>query len=122
MTSCVLWQKAKNNHGYGVIRRRGRNYLAHRAAYEAEHGPIPPGLQLDHLCRNPACVNVQHLEPVSPAVNTQRGAKAKLTRAQVDELRRRHAAGARCIDLAYEVGVAGGYMSRLLRGLTWRDP
>ena len=46
---------------------------AHRFAYELLIGPIPDGLQIDHLCRVPLCVNVAHLEPVTNRVNTVRG-------------------------------------------------
>lgn len=45
---------------------------AHRVAYEHLVGPIPPGLQLDHLCRNRMCVNPEHLEPVTAQENKQR--------------------------------------------------
>lgn len=47
--------------------------MAHRAVYEALVGPIPPELELDHLCRNPACVNPAHLEPVTRKENVRRG-------------------------------------------------
>jgi hypothetical protein len=46
---------------------------AHRVSYEALIGPIPVGLQLDHLCRIRSCVNPDHLEPVSASVNAKRG-------------------------------------------------
>lgn len=50
---------------------------AHRVAYEALVGPIPGGLVLDHLCRNPGCYNPTHLEPVTNAENIRRGYAVK---------------------------------------------
>jgi hypothetical protein len=60
-------------HGYGRVRIGTKTQAAHRAAWEKVHGPIPPGLVLDHLCRNKACLNVNHLELVTRRVNTLRG-------------------------------------------------
>ena len=54
----------------------GEKRLAHRVAYEAEHGPIPDDLVLDHLCRVRNCVRVDHLEPVTQAENNRRGRSA----------------------------------------------
>lgn len=60
--------------GYGRFDAgEGRSRQAHRYAYETLVGPIPEGLQLDHLCRNTLCVNPSHLEPVTPRVNYRRG-------------------------------------------------
>ena len=59
--------------GYGSLWFHGRSYRAHRVAWELENGPIPDGLVIDHLCRNRACVNADHLEVVSPGENTLRG-------------------------------------------------
>src|SRR3954468_18429534 len=67
---CWNWTGYTLSSGYGRFRgRRAGNdtaskVLAHRFSYELLIGPIPPGLVLDHLCRNTSCVNPAHLEPV----------------------------------------------------------
>jgi|SRR5579863_856869 len=71
-TDCLEWSRAKN-YGYGVIRWDGRQQMVHRVMYELFAGPIPEGMDLDHLCRNRACANVAHLEPVTRKENLNRG-------------------------------------------------
>ncbi len=71
--ACWLWLGAKVHNGYGQLKRSGKMVRAHRYAYELLIGPIPDGLQLDHLCRIPNCVNPDHLETVTSRENTMRG-------------------------------------------------
>jgi hypothetical protein len=73
--ACWRWTGGLNRNGYGRIgpRNPGKTRLAHRISYEMCVGPIPEGLTLDHLCRNPACVNPSHLEPVTQQENLARG-------------------------------------------------
>ena len=72
VTGCRVWSGALTL-GYGRVKAGKRIQLAHRVAYELFVGPIPSGLHLDHLCRNRACVNPEHLEPVSRRENILRG-------------------------------------------------
>jgi len=77
-SGCIVWTRTLNR-GYAKIRVGGRKVYAHRYAYEQKYGPIPKGLELDHLCRTPACINADHLEPVSHPVNMGRGYWAQKT-------------------------------------------
>lgn len=69
---CMLWQGALNYAGYGHLRVGGRLTGVHRIAYELAVGPIPAGLEIDHLCAVRNCVNPAHLEPVTHEENLRR--------------------------------------------------
>lgn len=71
-TGCWDWTASKRRRGYGRFGPLGGQRAAHRVAYEALVGPIQDGLQLDHLCRVPGCVNPAHLEPVTQVENMRR--------------------------------------------------
>lgn len=71
---CWIWTASKNGKGYGQIAvKPHRPALAHRIAWQLANGFVPDGMQLDHLCRNRACVNPDHLEVVDNRTNTLRG-------------------------------------------------
>jgi hypothetical protein len=71
-TGCWVWQRAKTTAGYGTLTLDGKSAYAHRVFYEGYVADIPQGYVLDHLCRNPACCNPHHLEPVTHAENMRR--------------------------------------------------
>ena len=71
---CWLWTATRSKGGYGHFYvSSGKMVPAHRWAYEQEYGPIPEGLQIDHLCRTPSCVRAGHLDVVTTRENTRRG-------------------------------------------------
>jgi hypothetical protein len=80
--SCWIWTAAKGPLGYGAFWTGERLTGAHRFSYELLVGPIQEGLDLDHLCRNPSCVNPAHLDPVTHQVNLARGETGKATGAK----------------------------------------
>jgi hypothetical protein len=123
-SGCWLWTGALDAKGYGVIGkgRREEGLLAtHVASYELHVGPIPDGLVLDHSCRRPACVNPEHLEPVTNAENGRRGARAKLTHAQVAEIRDLVAGGRSQASVARAYGVHSAHVSRIVNAKRWGD-
>lgn len=71
-SECWPWLGTVQNKGYGQFRVNGRMVVAHRISYELTKGTVPTGLELDHLCRNPGCVNPTHLEAVTRQVNILR--------------------------------------------------
>lgn len=58
---CWGWAASKSAYGYGWVRHGSKTLLAHRAAYEVAHGPIPDGMVVRHSCDNPECTNPAHL-------------------------------------------------------------
>lgn len=77
-TECWIWIAYRNVFGYGTFRgensKKEDGYkcrLAHRWSYENFVGKIEPGLELDHICKNKACVNPEHLRQVTHARNME---------------------------------------------------
>ena len=71
--TCWLWTGVPNDQGYGQLRIDNIKVYGHRLAYHLMRGPIPAGMQVDHICRVRHCVNPDHLEVVSHRTNTLRG-------------------------------------------------
>jgi hypothetical protein len=114
----------RSGKGYGSLSIRGKTVYAHRVFYEYLVGPIPDGMQLDHVaergCQHPHCVNPDHLEPVTNAVNTQRGHIAKLTIAHAATIR--FLAGRKSRrEIAEQFGISVWAVDDVISGKTWKD-
>lgn len=92
VTDCWPWtgRLNKKEHGYGRISVNGKSMQAHVYAYCLLVGPVPKGLELDHLCRNHLCVNPAHLEPVTHRVNSLRGISIQAINARKTHCLRGH--------------------------------
>ena len=128
VTGCVEWNGSRTPKGYGQIKAGGISFATHRLAYERKHGPIPEGMQILHKCDNPPCCRDEHLflgtcadnmadkaAKGRCAVGGQNGS-AKLSDADVTEIRRRLATGETHRLIAVDFGVSREYVSRIRGG------
>lgn len=67
---CLVWQAYKDRDGYGTFYFRKKGRRAHRVAYYMYRGDIPEGYVIDHICKNPACVSIEHLRCITSKENT----------------------------------------------------
>lgn len=121
---CWEWQGAKGPLGYGNMSWGGRIVAAHRVSYALHVGAIPDGMVIDHLCRNPKCVNPYHLEPVSHTINIQRGDAAKLSREDVVAIREAYTPYSKKYGvkpLAIQYGVTPTMISLIVCGKAWKN-
>jgi hypothetical protein len=117
-TPCWVWQWSLKGDGYGQAVGPNGPGKAHRIVYERLRGPIPAGLELDHLCRNPLCVNPDHLEPVTHQENLRRGSRVLLTPEVVREIR---ASAEITSTLARRYGVAPRTINAVRKRETWKE-
>ena len=120
-TGCWEWTGAMRG-GYGVLHQGGASVAAHRVIYERYRGSISPGLDIDHLCRNPSCVNPDHLEPVTRAENVRRGLRSRYSAEDVFQIRElaTRPGGLPPKEIAAIYGMPMGTIYGILRGEAWR--
>jgi DNA-binding NarL/FixJ family response regulator len=115
-TGCWVWCGALDKDGYGVwsTRQKGVSSRVARRLYEQHKGIIPRGLVLDHFfCQNKACVNPDHVEPVTYAENTYRCSLRKLTKEQVITIHALLEQGEKQYKIAKMFGVNQSTVSRI---------
>lgn len=117
-TGCWIWQRYKDKNGYG---KKTPYKRAHQFYWEQVNGPVPSGLELDHLCKNPSCVNPTHLEPVTSLENTLRGRVTKYTEDQVKEVRRLYATGEFFYrELAKMFNISTPHIAKIVTRQAWK--
>jgi hypothetical protein len=72
VTGCLLWTGYRSQAGYGYLADQGTVVLVHRLIWQEAKGPIPDGMEIDHLCFTRNCLNLQHLDLVTPSENKRR--------------------------------------------------
>lgn len=111
-SECWIWLRCTTK-GYGKLYRDGRQQQAHRYMYEQLRGPVPEGLQIDHLCCERSCINPWHLEPVTGVTNIHRSVVTKLSAEQVLAIREDCRPAK---EIAEEYGITPQHASRIRSG------
>lgn len=121
-TGCWEFLGSKMQNGYGRAWDGKKVTSAHRAYYTIAGRQIPDGFVLDHLCRNPICVNPDHMEPVPYGENNRRGLLGKLTATQVRDIRVEYSTGATSYRaLARKYGCSNMHIANLVNGIKCKD-
>jgi hypothetical protein len=116
VTGCHIYRGTKDRNGYGIAKVNGRTTTAHVATWERERGPIPKGMELDHVvCHVRACINLDHLELVTKLVNMQRCGRAKLGPAEWAEIRSLADSMTR-VAIGKRFGITPAHVTNIIKG------
>lgn len=136
-SGCRLWNGTTDQDGYGLIWIGGLRFRAHRIAWSAANGSIPPGMFVCHRCDTTACVNPDHLWVGTSADNVadrvakgrswnggqqgERNAGAKITTKEALAIVARLDAGERYLSIAQDFGISTGTVRSINAGETWAE-
>jgi len=132
--TCWLWTGAPNKQGYGQLYVNGKGMYAHRLSYQIRHGSIPEGLDILHTCDRPGCVRPDHLRAGTHQDNMKdrdekgRGnapkgvdkGNAKLTEAQVKEIRKAYKFGSTQVALSQKYAISQVQVSNIINQKSWK--
>lgn len=129
--SCWLWTGGRSKKGYGIFRLNGTMQYAHRISFSLKYGQVPRSRKICHKCDNPPCCNPDHLfqgtdrDNLIDSINKGRRLvgeehwMARLTEAQVKEVRKLHSEGLTQVKIAAKMGVNQSTVQRILTGKSW---
>lgn len=127
ITGCWNWNGWLSKKGYGQLTPVGSTKLVHVVMWERSNGTVPPGRELDHVCRNRRCGNPAHLEPVTHAENVRRGSVPKINQEIADQIRELYIPGngrynrgnRRALELKFQV--TANTILDIIKRRTWAN-
>lgn len=103
-TKCITYKVNISDQGYGRISLNSKTYKAHRIVYKLFKGALSKHLEIDHLCRNRACINPEHLEQVTHKINVLRGESTNAKNARKTHCKRGHVLKGRNVYIVNKKG------------------